>query len=179
MFTILCEKIFEVAGGDNYEKLINFLVSIANITVEILMSILIIAYSFQSVMILFPEKILIENEFYLTYIEKYIDMANKLALIGPPVFNTLFVFGAGLLAVSCCVWKILNLIGKGLNPPFFSGVFLINISLILILWSSLLWCLLWVANLSQKYFIFNLPGSILLTLLICLMLKKFKNKISK
>ncbi|MEK1832790.1 hypothetical protein AAAC51_39305 [Priestia megaterium] len=112
-----------MAGGDNYEKLINFLVSIANITVEILMSILIIAYSFQSVMMLFPEKILIENEFYLTYIEKYIDMANKLALIGPPVFNTLFVFGAGLLAVSCCVWKILNLIGKGLNLPFFRCFF--------------------------------------------------------
>ncbi|MEH7521279.1 hypothetical protein [Priestia megaterium] len=178
MFTTLWEKIFEMAGGDNYEKLINFLARIANMTVDILMSILIIAYSFQSVMMLSSEKILIENEFYLTHIEKYINMANKFALIGPPIFNTLMAFGGCLLVVSCCVWKILNLIGKGFNLPFFSGVFLIIISLFLILWSMLLWCLLWVASLSQKYFIFNLSGSILLTLLVCLMVKKLKDKIS-
>ncbi|MBU8589682.1 hypothetical protein KM925_27740 [Priestia megaterium] len=158
----LIEKFVEMLTSDTHDKLINFITKLINASIQLVLSALIIAYSFQSFIALFDIKEILKNEFYIKFIKTYINIANEVATIGHEICGPLPVFGTLLIFISVVIQLAFEFFKREFNvQTFFIGELLIYISIGLTFWSSVFWAVFWIADDYLKYYMVFLPLVIL------------------
>ncbi|MDI3089999.1 hypothetical protein QJ133_02255 [Priestia megaterium] len=173
----MLDKFIDIITNDNHDKLTDYILRIANTAIQLLLGVLIIIYSFQSFVFLFDAKEILKNELYIKYVKEYIEMANKFALEGTKVFESLAAFGFVLFWISFIIWLTFEVIGKRFKiESFFLGSLLIFTSLGFAFWSAIFWFVLSIASHYLKYYLFALPIGILGVYALFKGLKKLNNK---